>query len=200
MCSGISNWASISPNADYNLADDTWHHLGYVGDSTSVRFYIDGIFIGEDTTTPTPTFDGRFEIGGSSQFSEDVTALMSDVAIWEEALTVDELTALFEISSSDGLLYDAGEFDQLKQLHDAGTSGTVDIDGTEWEFVASGLSPGLTDDGSGNFSLSLDATAGSCLQTVAAAAAVPEPGSVAIWSLIGLGLAGFGVYRVRRKR
>lgn len=31
-------------------------------------------------------------------------------------------------------------------------------------------------------------------------AAVPEPASVAIWSLIGLGLAGFGVYRARRKK
>lgn len=28
---------------------------------------------------------------------------------------------------------------------------------------------------------------------------VPEPTSIAIWSLIGLGLAGFGYYRVRRK-
>lgn len=32
------------------------------------------------------------------------------------------------------------------------------------------------------------------------AAAVPEPTSVAIWSLIGLGLAGFGIYRARRKK
>jgi len=29
---------------------------------------------------------------------------------------------------------------------------------------------------------------------------VPEPASIAIWSLMGLGLAGFGVYRRRRKR
>jgi len=30
--------------------------------------------------------------------------------------------------------------------------------------------------------------------------AVPEPASVAIWSLIGLGLAGFGCYRLRRRK
>ncbi len=29
--------------------------------------------------------------------------------------------------------------------------------------------------------------------------AVPEPASIAIWSLLGLGLAGFGAYRARRK-
>ncbi len=31
-------------------------------------------------------------------------------------------------------------------------------------------------------------------------AAVPEPTSVAIWSLLGLGLAGYGYYRHRRKK
>ena len=31
------------------------------------------------------------------------------------------------------------------------------------------------------------------------AAAVPEPASIAIWSLLGVALAGFGYYRVRRK-
>lgn len=32
------------------------------------------------------------------------------------------------------------------------------------------------------------------------AVSTPEPASIAIWSLIGLGLAGFGFYRVRRKQ
>ena len=31
-------------------------------------------------------------------------------------------------------------------------------------------------------------------------AVVPEPASVAIWSILGLGLAGLGVYRARRKK
>lgn len=35
---------------------------------------------------------------------------------------------------------------------------------------------------------------------VNAAAVVPEPASIALWSLIGLGLAGFGCYRARRKK
>ena len=32
------------------------------------------------------------------------------------------------------------------------------------------------------------------------AAGVPEPASIAIWSLIGLALTGFGYYRVRRNK
>ncbi len=35
---------------------------------------------------------------------------------------------------------------------------------------------------------------------VAALVAVPEPTSITIWSLIGMGLAGFGYYRVRRQK
>jgi len=35
---------------------------------------------------------------------------------------------------------------------------------------------------------------------VATATVVPEPSSIAIWSLIGLGLAGFGITRRRRRR
>lgn len=38
------------------------------------------------------------------------------------------------------------------------------------------------------------------LAFITSVAAVPEPASVAIWSLLGLGLAGFGYYRVRRKK
>ena len=30
--------------------------------------------------------------------------------------------------------------------------------------------------------------------------AIPEPASLAIWSLVGLSLAGFGYYRTRRKK
>lgn len=40
---------------------------------------------------------------------------------------------------------------------------------------------------------------GDTLSDVVTAEVVPEPASIAIWSLIGLGLAGFGYFRVRRK-
>ncbi len=48
------------------------------------------------------------------------------------------------------------------------------------------------DDGFGSFTItSIQPTA---------TAAVPEPTSIATWSLIGLGLAGYGCYRLRRKK
>jgi hypothetical protein len=37
------------------------------------------------------------------------------------------------------------------------------------------------------------------LAFITTATLVPEPASIAIWSLFGLGLVGFGLYRSRRK-
>ncbi|MFT7515268.1 MAG: hypothetical protein ACI9QL_004499 [Candidatus Omnitrophota bacterium] len=91
----ISNWASISyPGGSSFLADDTWHHLAYQGDLTSVRFYVDGNLIGADPTTTTQTINNKFELGGSSQFSEDITGLLSDVAVWNEALSITRIQDL----------------------------------------------------------------------------------------------------------
>ena len=57
------------------------------------------------------------------------------------------------------------------------------------------LNLSMTDDGTGDFShVSI---AGVAVDT---ARAVPEPASVAIWSILGLGLACFGYYRARRKK
>ena len=46
----------------------------------------------------------------------------------------------------------------------------------------------------------LDGQAVFTLRQLGSVAAVPEPASIAIWSLIGLCFAGFGYYRTRRKK
>ena len=70
------------------LADDTWHHIAYVGDLTGRKIYKDGVEIASDDSVEVNTTSGRrFEIGGSSQFSEDITGLYSEVAVWNERLS-----------------------------------------------------------------------------------------------------------------
>ena len=190
------NWASI--NQTSTIADNTWHHVTYLGDSTSVRLYIDGVLIGSDATTPTPVgnvFDGRMEFGGSSQFSEDVTGLMSDIAIWNEALTANEVAAIFQITSHNGLLYNAGQFDLLKQIHDAGT-GTVDIGDLRWTY-ATGLSGAAGLSGSNPaYTLILNSQAGTGLTARLAAAPIPEPASAALGLMAVISL---GAMRRRRQ-
>jgi len=183
---GIQNWASIG---GYDVGDATWHHLAYLGDNTSVRFYIDGVFIDQDTTTPSATFNANFEIGGSATFSEDSEGLFSDVGVWNEALTADEVVALFDVGNTPHLMYDVGQFDLLKQIHDAG-SGSVEIGDLTWSY-AEGLSG---DAGVTGGILVLDAGAGTGLVAVGP---VPEPSS---FGLAALGAAGLMRARRRRRR
>jgi len=188
---GAQNWATI-PLAT-SISDDTWHHVTYLGDTTSVRLYIDGVLVGSDATTPTTTFNGALSFGGSSTFSEDATALMSDVAIWNEALTNDEVKSNFDIGNTLDLLYDAGQFDILKQLHDSGT-GFTDIDDLRWSF-ASGLTGGAGLTGTaGNYTLVMNTTADTGLVGRPLQAAVPEPAAAT------LALLAAGGLMVRRRR
>ncbi|MCA9267537.1 MAG: hypothetical protein KDA41_03660, partial [Planctomycetales bacterium] len=98
---------------------------------------------------------------------------------------------------SGGLFYNAAQFDLLKQIHDAGT-GSIEIGDLTWEFAAGlGGTAGLSGSG-GDFSLVLNAAGGTGL--VGSSAEVPEPASIAVWSALGIVLAGFGFYRTRRKQ
>lgn len=188
---GAQNWAVV-PLLN-SISDDTWHHVTYLGDTTSVRLYIDGVLIGSDATTPTPTFNGNLEFGGSAQFSEDTTALMSDVGIWDEALTNDEVKGLYDVTRNlDLMIYDAGQFNLLKQLHDAGT-GSVDIGDLTWSFATGLTGPAGLSGSLPGFTLVLNTQADTGLISRPLQGPIPEPATAA---LALLGLAGL----TRRRR
>ena len=69
-----------------------WHHLAVTRSSTDVSIYVDGVIV--RTGTKVGGFNGPFEIGGSSRFSEDLTGLISDMAIWDEALSSNRVADL----------------------------------------------------------------------------------------------------------
>jgi hypothetical protein len=95
----MDRWASIS---GYNLNDDSWHHVVIVGtNAPEVRVYIDNVSVGFDTTPYNNdwTVDDKFEIGGSSAFSEDSAGLIDDVVVWNEALSISNIAALFSRSN-----------------------------------------------------------------------------------------------------
>ena len=90
----LQRWADIS---GYDVADDTWHHMAVVGTTEPrVSLYIDGSLIGSDTTfwNDATIVNDKLEFGGSSLYSEDITGLMSDIAIWNEALSETQIQAL----------------------------------------------------------------------------------------------------------
>jgi len=91
---GFQRWADIG---GYDVADDTWHHMAVVGTTEPrVSLYIDGSLVGSDTSfwNDLMTVNDKLEFGGSSRYSEDITGLMSDIAIWDEALSEDRIEDL----------------------------------------------------------------------------------------------------------
>jgi len=133
-------------------------------------------------------------VGGNPSFGgEDMTGLLSDAAIWDDGLTSGEVKSLYDVSTHTGagLLYNASEYELLRQIHIAG-AGSVEIDGLIWTY-ATGLTgnAGLNDEGNG-FSLVFNADADTGLFGAAPvdepdAPATPEPTTAALGAL---GIAG----------
>ena len=141
--------------------------------------------------------------GASAALSADVSAVAGDFF---------QAVGVIETDSGDAALYINGEL-----VDSLSGSGVVDWAGANGGGIGSANGDvGGTGGAFGNlntysdflgdiaimqfFDEPLTADDVDFLYSQTAATAVPEPTSVAIWSLIGLGLAGFGYYRVRRKK
>jgi hypothetical protein len=103
---------------------------GTIGD---VKTYLNGVVTNAGTGTKAIDtlgnqvrprgFGQRRRLPPSPKF---LNGRIDDVAIWNVALTDDEIKGLYDVGNSSELAYTASDFDQLKQLHDAaGGSATV---------------------------------------------------------------------------
>lgn len=93
--SGTGNWTN---SISYTIPGDmAWHHVVFTGFSdgtnTDVSLYIDGSFVDNDTSVAL-YYDGRWEIGGTSRYSEDAEAYLDDIAIWDERISEETIIAL----------------------------------------------------------------------------------------------------------
>lgn len=148
---------------------------GTVGD---VKTYLNGALTNAGTGTKLiDTVGTRFDLGVSANTSAStapqfLNGRIDDVAIWNEALSADEVKGLYDVGNSSELAYTASDFDHLKQVHDA-ADGSARVGDIQWTY-ATGLSgpAGLTG-GSGSFTLVLDATASTGLSGVAVAEEEP---------------------------
>jgi hypothetical protein len=133
----------------------------------NVKTYLNGVVTNAGTGTRTVSTSGTILYLGvfANPAGQYLNGRVDDVAIWNEALSDDEIKAFYDVGNTPELAYTAKTFDSLKQVHDAG-SGSVEVNGLWWK-NASGLSgpAGLSGSGS-NYTLVLDATAGTGLVSV----------------------------------
>ncbi len=185
-----------------NIYDGGWHHVAATlpagGNGASVTLYIDGVAASIDmtnTSNPLNTVAGALVRVGLDLSNRAFDGEIDDVGIFSRAMTDNEIAAIYNLAQEASLNYDLGDADAVLDVFNNGGEAeigdliwrqTSSLSQTEGDVVAVG-------DG---FSLQLDASGNG---VIGAPAVVPEPASIVIWSLIGLGLAGFGYYRNRRK-
>jgi hypothetical protein len=93
--SGAAPHMDARTSTGYSL--NTWHHACAVfATSTDGRVFIDGGSKGTDNTDRTPTGINTFSIGRTSDStpSEYVSGMIAEPAVWDGALTADEVAAL----------------------------------------------------------------------------------------------------------
>lgn len=90
--------SSVNTKATTTMSASTWYHVAAVYDpSTAIRVYINGTMEGENTTSiPSAIYDSTSDItlGVRTDGSAKWDGLLDEFAIWERALTDDEIAWL----------------------------------------------------------------------------------------------------------
>jgi hypothetical protein len=175
------------PTAGGNIQDVDTYFNG------SIRTNSTGQGTSVNTTATNPLAGTAFRLGTSVNNAAGNTApniqffggRIDDVAVWNEALTANEIKGLYDVGMSVDLSYTADKFDLLKQRHDLGTGSTT-IDSLEWTYASGLTGPAGLTSGPGGYTLILDALAGTGLT------AIPEPSA----ALLG----GLGLLALLRRR
>ncbi len=80
-----------TPAASYS--DGQWHHIAAVYDGTTRSMYLDGVLLAQDTPGANTATNLNFRIA-STNAGEFFKGSLDEVAIWNNALTVNEIQAL----------------------------------------------------------------------------------------------------------
>ncbi len=96
-----------SLTVDWNRPFDQWYHIAVVGDGVDLRLYIDGQLQGAGGQ-PTENYGesaSKFNIGGGGIFDptgNEFAGTIDEVAIFDRALSLQELASLFSESDQGG--------------------------------------------------------------------------------------------------
>jgi len=110
-----SGWQDLY--SDNTVATDTWYNVVITRDGTTTKVYLNGSLDGS-TTDIALSISGTSEsffIGNSGQ-SEYFDGLINEVAIWDEALDADAVTALYNSGTPLDVTADSGNYDNSGDL------------------------------------------------------------------------------------
>lgn len=90
--------------AEFEVDDEEWHHIVGLREETELRVYIDGELAGENFDLPDgydlsgtdqlPAYIGLGADAGSGAFEKWFQGWIDDVAVWDEALTEEQILAV----------------------------------------------------------------------------------------------------------
>lgn len=141
------NYASPGVNSnEWTLVTFSWSASRGAGINGG-RFFVNGNYLyAPGAATPAiNTLTGTGSALAIGKSANDPVSLPSvqqyfngqldDAAIWDEMLSDVEVLGLYQVGAAAGLQYDAGQFQQLRSVHQAG-AGSVNIGGRLWEYAS----------------------------------------------------------------
>jgi hypothetical protein len=94
----VANSSRTYPPA---INDDEWHLITYVRDGTTASIYVDGMLVGTETPSGTPSTQTRWSIGqewDDATPSDFYTGAVDDVRIYARPLSAEEVAGLFGLT------------------------------------------------------------------------------------------------------
>jgi hypothetical protein len=122
--------SGASGNGQIDKQDGSWHHLVGMYDATSgTKLYVDGSLVGSTTAAYTlinvPT---AMQIGGNPQAAGRAwDGTIDDIAVWNRALTADEVAAIWNGGAGASIGELTGLGDSPKPLHPSPDNEATDV-------------------------------------------------------------------------
>ena len=133
-----------SINKAHGISTGSWHHLAWTYDGSTATVYVDGVSKGTESISITmESASHNTTIGKSNPSGGDYfDGLINEVAIWDEALDADAVTALYNSGTPLDATEDSGNYDNSDDLQgywrndndttwtDRANTGVASLDGT----------------------------------------------------------------------
>jgi len=98
---GVDGWGAADITSDASATAGEWHHIALTSTTTDVVLYIDGVVKGSSDRSTIITEPSPLRFGDNPNYGDPgLNGLIDEVAIFDRALTVDEIEAMFNAGAA----------------------------------------------------------------------------------------------------